>query len=283
MHSRAKHLKNLNCVKLPDSVKTPREAPKKLHLGIPDSLSVKFHKDQTDKIESRQRKLTSQIDSLTKIPNPDKKLLETLSIKRKRLDSLRSPPIINGFISTGQASKQKVDKTLLGIKGGVNEKLGLFSENGAIVPGPVNLSQQGPSTSMPQSSGGISLPGATMPSANIPDVAVPDAKGVTVPSMPALKTSVPEIGTVTGELGQVNGTIKEAAGYKKDIKAITSGNLDSLDAESVEKRVGQLDFVGDADDQPLDGAQQAAMIKKWQSEGTARLTENRAGINLKTV
>ena len=284
-----------------DSVGLIKSLPKALNVGISDSLSTKIQPSEssaevlrdskTQRIDSLQARLSSRLDSLSKLPNPDKKLIEVLSAYRTRLDSLRAPPGVGSVVSAGQASRAEVDKALSGVEDKVNEKLSLFSENGANVPGAApsgNLSHllPGANTSMPNAGsipalngimapstavpnlGVPSLPGTSIPSTNIPqvDVAIPDLKGVSVPAIPDLKTSVPEIGNVKGEMGKVNGVMQEASGYKEDIKTITSGNLDSLNAESIEKRIVQLDGVSDAGDQLLDGAQQAEMIKKWQSD-----------------
>jgi len=132
-----------------DSIGTPSESIGKPQFGIPDSLARKFHPaespakavtdSQTQRIDSLQARLTSRLDSLSKLPNPDKKLIESLTVYRNRLDSLLSPSAVDRVVGSGQSSRAEIDKALSGIEVKVNEKLGLFSGNGANVPGPVSL------------------------------------------------------------------------------------------------------------------------------------------------
>jgi len=105
---------------------------------------------QTQKTTLIRTNLTSRIDSLSKLPNPDKKLIESLTVYRNRLDSLH-PPGVGSVVGAGQSSKEEVDQALTGIEGKVNEKLGLFSGNGANVPGPLSLGV--PNVSTPGLSG----------------------------------------------------------------------------------------------------------------------------------
>jgi hypothetical protein len=297
---------------LTDSLKLPvpgwRQGKKEnLKIGTLDSLQqrgVQLGERVTSKtqvtlppgLESlKATALTKQLDSLRTIKSPDTLVSKYLIGMTAKSDSLQSllklPPQTEEAARLQQRARDELNK----MPAKVNEKLKLFSEQGANVgqlsgfsfPGSMNSGLPGvdpnlpgtgifpgltgiagPSAFIPSASGGLSIPGANIPSANIPQVGlpVPDSKSISVPSLPDVKTSVPEIGDVKGEMGIVNGAMKEAQGYKKDIKAITAGNLDSLDAESIEKQVEQLDLVADASDQLLDGAQQAAMIKKWQSD-----------------
>ncbi len=270
-------------LQFPDSAKFSTKALKETKPGIPDSLATKLHTAefpikvvndiQIRKTDSLLTCLISRIDSLSKLPNPDKELIERLSVYRNHLESLRTPQAMDRLADESQSTMAEVDKALSGVEGKVNEKLGLFSGHGANLPGPLSFGvpNEGSTPGLagmpsPSLSGGFSFPGAKIPSANIPQVTLPDATGVTVPSMPDLRSSLPELGNAKGEMGKMKGVIQEAGGYKKDLKAVTSGNPDSLDAASIEERVEQFEIVSDAGDQFLDGAQQVALVKKWQSD-----------------
>lgn len=238
--------------------------------------------------------LKSQLDSLRNIKSPDTIVSEYLISMKAKSDSLQSllrlPPQTEEAAHLQQQARDELGK----VPAMINENLKLFAEQGANVgqlsgfnlPGSGNLEVPGvgpalpsggvleglgglsnPSTSITSVPGKLSMPAANITSTNILQAGpVPNSKSFSVPSVPDIKAEVPQVGEVKGELGKVNGVAGEAQLHKKNIKAITSGNLDSLDSKSLEASVASFGDVTDQGSEFADDTRHAEMIKKWNSD-----------------
>lgn len=237
--------------------------------------------------------LNGQLDSLRNIKSPDTLVSKYLIDMKTKTDSLQSllrlPPQSQEAARLQQLARDELGK----VPAKVNEKLKLFAEQGANVgqlsglslpmssgsfdvagvvpalpsvgevPGLGGLSN--PSAVITSVTGGLSMPAAniTIPQANL---AVPDSKNVSVPSMPDIQAGVPKAGEVKEQLGKVNSVVGEAQAYKKNIKALTSGNLNSLDSKSLEASVATFGDVPVQGSEFVDATRHAELLKKWNND-----------------
>lgn len=228
-----------------------------------DSLSPQHKIDQINsKIGAVQQKLSSKMDSLTTFNFGNNRVA-------RALDSLQMP----GPIKTIKKAEDRVEDVQSGIAtkiGGVedkiNEPLGKFAENGANIPGSVNL----PGV---EQVGGI--PEVNMPGANIPGVGLDgaDATGLDglggsgqLPNLPQGNLdmgnlSVPKVGELNPDIGAIGEVGKDMKGYQGDIKGASEWTNPDKISSAVETKVQGMEGV----DQ-LQQVDYAAMVKKWNSD-----------------
>ncbi len=237
------------------------------------------------KIDATQARLTKKIDSLLTLPDPNKFLAKRLDSLRGNLDSLRQkltklPPSVEKSKEAVEKLTSSIGEKTGKIESAINEKLGLFSKNGASnLPGNISLS----SAKLPA---GLTVPGMKdlslkLPSNNLklsqsslptmPGVNTGSVPGLSIgkSNLPSLKTpelgklkgldEVKDVGNVTKEIGQLSG---EAGKYGKQLKDIQSNDLKGLSKEAEDKAGGLLG----GEKQLGDLKAQEAMLAKWNSD-----------------
>lgn len=205
--------------------------------------------------------LKNQLDTLRSIKSPDTIVSKYLIQVKARSDSLKDllklPPQTYEAIMLQQRAQEELNK----LPAQVNEKLKLFSEQGASVglsgfnlPGSLPTDVTVPSL---RSSGltGIQSPGGAMLQINAP----------AEPALPNLNTDMPITGEMTKQFGEVSNAGKQLREVGKDFKTISTGNLDSIDSKAVETRLAEMAEVPGSGEF-TDPVQQAEMLKKWNSD-----------------
>jgi hypothetical protein len=89
-----------------------------------------------------QSHLTSKMDSLNHLPNPNKYLVKSLDSLRGQLDSLKQMGFVSdikGGTSTIMNAEQQLNSKIASIEGKVSEKLGVFNGHGANLTSNLNL------------------------------------------------------------------------------------------------------------------------------------------------
>jgi hypothetical protein len=238
-----------------------------------------------NKIDATQAHLTKKIDSLMALPNPNKFLAKRLDSLRGNLDSLRQkltklPPGVEKSKEAVEKLTSSIGEKTGKIESAINEKLGLFSKNGASnLPGSVSL----PSAKL---TSGLNVPGMKdlnlkLPGNNLklPQSSLPSMPGANTGNVPGLsigKSSVPslntpalgqlkgldgvkDIGNLTNEISQLSG---EAGKYGKQLNDIQSTDMKGLSKEA-EDKAGSL--LG-GEKQLADLKAQQAMLAKWNSD-----------------
>lgn len=231
------------------------------------------------KLDSLHGRLTSKIDSLTRLPNPDRYLIKSLDSLRGGLDSLRSSGVVKELHGAGEKVKQaqaNVNQKLKAWQDKVNSKLSPFKEHGGNVGG-VKL----PEVSLPGA--GINLPNVNLPNSipsigvnanvdiNLPQANLPGAELPSSPGLPNVKTpntSLPGLGGMDKKLGSVSELSGKVNGYTQDTKELTSGNLEKIEQlpKTMEEKVMELDALEDAQKEMTEGIDYAEMMKKWNSD-----------------
>jgi predicted nucleic acid-binding Zn-ribbon protein len=238
-----------------------------------------------NKIDATQAHLTKKIDSLLALPNPNKFLAKRLDSLRGSMDSLRQkltklPPGVEKSKEAVEKLTSSIGEKTGKIESAINEKLGLFSKNGASnLPASVSL----PSAKLPV---GLNVPGMKdqslkLPGNNLklPQSSLPNMPGANTgnglglsigkSSVPSLKTpelgqlkeldGVKNVGNVTNEISQLS---SEAGKYGKQLKDIQSNDMKGLSKEA-EDKAGSL--LG-GEKQLADLKAQEAMLAKWNSD-----------------
>jgi predicted nucleic acid-binding Zn-ribbon protein len=252
------------------------------HLAQKPQEKIDHYKN---KIDATQAHLTKKIDSLLTLPNPNKFLAKRLDSLRGNLDSLRQkltklPPGVEKSKEAVEKLTSSIGEKTGKIESAINEKLGLFSKNGASnLPGSVSL----PSAKLPA---GLNVPGMTdlslkLPGNNLklPQSSLPSMPGANTGNVPGLsigKSSVPslktpelgqlkgldgvkDVGNVTKEMSQLSG---EAGKYGKQLKDLQSNDLKGLSKDAEDNAV---DILG-ADKQLAELKAQEIMLAKWNSD-----------------
>jgi hypothetical protein len=245
-----------------------------------------------NKIDATQAHLTKKIDSLMALPNPNKFLAKRLDSLRGNLDSLRQkltklPPGVEKSKEAVEKLTSSIGEKTGKIESAINDKLGLFSKNGASnLPGSVSL----PSAKLPA---GLNVPGMKdlslkLPGNNLklPQSSLPSLPGANTGNVPGLsigKSSVPslntptlgqlkgldgvkDVGNLTKEISQLSGEAglptEQVGKYGKQLKDLQSNDLKSLSKEA-EDKAGSL--LG-GEKQLADLKAQQAMLAKWNSD-----------------
>ncbi len=228
-----------------EAFRTKTEYSKEYFLEFQDVNTIKKH-----------------LDSLRAIKSPDTIVSKYLVSMQARSDSLqqllRLPP------QTAEAARlqQRTQEELNRMPAQINEKLKLFSDQGANVGQVSGFSLPGFSTD---------LPSQAMQSTSLPDVqnasgAIPGINGPAIPAVPNINTDLPKSVEVAEHLGEVSKAGRQIVEVVKDLKTVTSGNLDSLDTKTVESRLAEVaDLPGFSVDL-TDAAKQAELLKKWNSD-----------------
>lgn len=234
-----------------------------------DSLNPEHRIDRVNgKLDSVQRKLSAQIDSLTTFDLGAANLGASLDSLRLKLDSLKSFGPLKELkrgeerlagLQSGVVSK--VDN----VEGKINEPLGKFAENGANVPGSVSLpgkEQLGvfPTTNLPGgelpqtgldglgANGNLSL-NETMPDLPTDNLSLGGIDG----KLPDLKTNMKGVGSVGKELKNYQGDLKQVGdlGDSEKLEKVAESKLKGMEGVS-DLEGGQLDYI--------------AMAKKWNAD-----------------
>lgn len=216
-----------------------------------------------NKLDSLQGRLTSKLDSLTSLNLDDNRLTQSIEDLRSKLDSLKTLGAIKqldkaeerlGSLKSGVSDK--VDK----VEGKINSPMSKFAENGANVPGSVDLT--GSMGDIPGVGNGLSSPESNIdiPSTGVGDLGIPDAGlggDINIPSMnkPSLG-NIDELNKVKGVTGEIGGITDEAKNYTDKIK---DPEQLSAEVESRASTLGGADGLGEE-------MGQVAEIKKWQSD-----------------
>lgn len=233
----------------------------------PDSLknivafdSVTAYQQKLGAIKS---KLTHRIDSLKGLNLPDEKLNEKINSLSSMLDSLESNPVTGNIKEAEEkllSIQSKAEKRIQDVESKVNEKLSLFSKNGANVPGEINLGTESlnlstPNISMPgvDLNSGLSLSDNPLSNVELPttDLSLPQTQLPQASDLPLTSPNVkmPEIGGIdklsdiqsaSGKMGEIS---EQVGGYKEDISNIASGNPEKIEqlAKDLESRLGEMD------------------------------------------
>jgi len=202
--------------------------------------------------------LTKHLDSLRAIKSPDTVVTRYMVSMKAKSDSLQSLLKLPPQTEEIARQQQRVRDELNRLPSQVNEKLRLFSDQG------VNIKQL-PGFNFPDFIGpGISAPGpGYLPSidSSLPQVGTPSS-----PVLPDFKTEISRIGDVASPLEEVSAAGRQVAGAHEDFKTIASGNLDSLDAKSLENKLAAIDELADAGGEIAQANRQAELVKKWNSD-----------------
>ncbi|MFO0451261.1 MAG: hypothetical protein ACK52I_21840, partial [Pseudomonadota bacterium] len=183
------------------------------------------------KMDSLRGKLSSKMDSLARLPNPNLVVIKSLDSRRTRLDSARANLPLGKINNAQAAVNRRVGNFTARAdawEAKVNQKLAFFNQNGANVgnvnlPGANTMSLPSlPAGEMP----GLSLPvtpGLELPGHQLPDLSLPQGElpGVNVP-----QANLP--GLQTGKLGEITQPLSVAGGAVGDIKKIREGNMEEL-------------------------------------------------------
>jgi hypothetical protein len=243
----------------------------------------------TQKIDSIQSGLTLRLDSIAGL-----NLLDVTRIKG--LDSLKN----SGPVKDIKNAKQQIANVQADIQkpidvaeNAINEKLGLYAENGANIPGSVNL----PDANLKSN---LNLPGVKLPGTNlntsltgnltVPDLSLEGTKMLIDPQLPKpevgllgetkkqmgklrgrAKQKLPDVNGMEGvkdvqaNLGKVNEISGKVKGYQGDIKNIAEGNLDEVKQlpQEIENKVASLDQVKGIEGQ---AGQYKELMAKWNSD-----------------
>lgn len=255
-----------------------------------DSLASIVNKPQEEldsyvsKINSLQSRLTQKIDSLISLPDPDKLLIGNLDSLRGRLDSLKQSGMAKYASNAAGKVKQaqeRVDEKINSIEQKVNEKLSLFSGNGADA-GSLDLPSTGglPDVDNPLDKLDISvkLPGGSP--ANDMDLDYGGLNGKIgelgqlkeTSNIPKEKlgelTNIEGIKEVQDKAGKVSEVTGQINGYTGDAKNLAQGSVENLDQlpEALEEKVASLEEMEDVQKEVAPANDYMEMIKKWNSD-----------------
>jgi hypothetical protein len=223
------------------------------------------------KLDSLSGKLSSKMDSLARLPNPNQFAIKSLDSLRTRLDSVRANLPISKINNAQVAVNGRVGYLTAKAdawEAKVNQKLALFNQNGANVgnvnlPGANNVSLPSlPVGEMP----GLSFPvtpGLELPSNQLPDLSLPQGE---LPDVNVPQASVP--GLQTGKFGEISQPLSVAGGAVGDIKKIREGNMEELQhvPETLEKKLLELDEMEGLEKEMTESMEQAERLRKWKSD-----------------
>ena len=282
-----------------------------------DSISQKEKRSQySHKLDSVESGITSKLDSLNphhKIVRYNKKIDSIQSGLTLRLDSISSLNLLDvtrlkcldslknvGPVKDIKNAKQQIanvqsdiQKPIDAAENAINEKLGLYAENGANIPGSVNL----PDASLKSN---LNLPDVKLPGTNlntslagnltVPDLSLEGNKMLIDPQLPKpevglsgdtkkqmgklrgrAKQKLPDVKGMEGvkdvqaNLGKVNEISGKVKGYQGDIKNIAEGNLDEVKQlpQEIENKVASMAQVQGIEGQ---AAQYKELMAKWNSD-----------------
>jgi hypothetical protein len=230
-------------------------------------------------LDSLHGRLTSKIDSLTRLPNPDQILIKNLDSLRSGPDSLKASGLmeeLHQIKQKGAQAQTKVSERLNTWQQKIQAKLSPLQENGVNTEGvglpAVSLPAAG--LNIPDVPSTLSLPstgihtdlGVTLPGTNLPKGKIPGNSGL--PNIHTPETSLPGLGESNKKLGSITGVSTQINGYAKDAQALASGNGDKLEQlpQKLEENVSELDVLKDAQKELTESMDYAEMMKKWNSD-----------------
>ncbi len=248
------------------------------------------------KLDSVQSRLSYRIDSLSHLNLQDVTVLKSLDSLKLTLDSLKNAGPVKDIKNAKQQItnvQSDIQKPIDVAENAINEKLGLYAENGANIPGSVNL----PDANLKSN---LNLPGVKLPGTNlntslagnltVPDLSLEGNKMLIDPQLPKpevglsgdtkkqmgmlrgrAKQKLPDVKGMEGvkdvqtNLGKVNEVSGKVKGYQSDIKNIAEGNLDEVKQlpQEIENKVVSMAEVQGIEAQ---AAQYKELMAKWNSD-----------------
>jgi hypothetical protein len=224
------------------------------------------HHEVLNRIDSLQSGLTQKIDSLISLPDADDVIGKKVDGLKSQLDSMKNPGVVGDArveVSKLQEPGQKLEEKVSTLEGKVNEKLGLFSSNGANTPGSIDVS-------LPSAPGVDEALGDINPELDFPDknLSLPEAGDLTnIDGASDVKEGISEVTNsqalfevkdVTNEISAATGQINSYAGEVENLK---EGNVDQV----VETRAGDLEPVKNLREEIDPATDSTELIKKWNS------------------
>jgi len=252
-------------------------------------------------LDSIKRSLTRRIDSLTRLNLPTGQythLLDSVQKAGPLKDIRQAEAKLLALENKINEPVTKLSTVINKIESKINQKLGLINKEGGPgtnIPGNVNLPTgaigipSGPNVQVPSVNPTLpstklnlpsgSLPGTTNPLNQISGLEnnnplvemegigktqaeIKNITGAPTEELGKLK-SVGELGQASKELGQVTQITQQAKGYKKDLKNLSKGNLDSVSQmQTLQKKAIQIGDRKEVQGEMKQVDQYTAMIAK---------------------
>jgi hypothetical protein len=294
-----------------DSLKIPRFSVNKPALTISDSLKEKFtgvdsvrqaigsgtshlqgiaDKPQqevhqlTVKIDSLRAGLSARIDSLGKMPDPNKVLIKSLDSLRGSLDSLKNSALAKKATDAAadlKAAEEKVSAKVGSVEQKINSKLGLISRKQLNVKTPKIGNAPNPldklhaNTKLPalqlnnplKGSKGADLD-SKLPNANLGG----SRKVGGIFSRPKRKLGSlkqdANLSHITGKMNDIAKTGDKVSGYSKDVQKLASSDFAKTDQlpKDLEQKAMSSDVIKGVQKDLVPANTQMDMVKKWSSD-----------------